>query len=69
MIVSLAIAVLVPAHAFFDGAINDLRVDVVVDLTAAGRAIVRPTPERISQDRELPKINVWRQQIILKGTK
>ena len=46
VIISLAIAVLAPAHAFLDEETNDLRVDVVVDMTDAGRAIVRPTPER-----------------------
>ena len=40
-----ALAALQPARGFLDQEANDMRVDVVVDLTDAGKKIARPTPD------------------------
>ena len=43
---ALSLAALLPARAFLDQEANDIRVDVVVDLTDAGRKIIRPSPDQ-----------------------
>ena len=43
--VAWAFAALLPARGFIDQETNDLRVDVVVDMTDAGKKIARPTPD------------------------